>query len=453
MQLFRAELRAATGDGTHCTLCTLVTNADQAAMRSFLREHGSDARVLEPIYAAWGFCAWHTWSMAFMEDRERGGPLVMGLLADDLLRHLASVVEASTASPLPCPPYPGQRCRMCRTMKETERYWIDWIAEALVLEPGATDLSHQSQQPRVCWPHLARLTARVEQKERTRSRWWQRHLVRHRLSTGQEQKRSAALSQLLLSVPVLSDISVAADRERLVAWDVGTRSLSPAFVQGDTALAPMRVSEDPWPDGMTTCNACQAEIAAVDSAACALFSLVGDTALESMLLKHSICPGHRWLLADLASDRRSSHSTADNSKRTSGRAHDVVESMERTDMPVDSCWMCAICRAADVEALRAYRGQGISDMAPNVMLCLAHWRDAEVLHRDAGCEDERVRIRQGQSDCLGRVREHLTEYLRSFSVSTRDPDAPSPGPQACFDALTFLAGAPPCGQRRSLGGA
>lgn len=451
MQLFRAEVRAAIGDGTHCTLCRLVTNADQAAMRSFLREHGSDARVLEPIYAAWGFCAWHTWSMAFMEDRERGGPLVMGLLADDLLRHLASVAEASTASPLPYPPSPGQKCRMCHAMKETERYWIDWIAEALVLDPGAADLPHQSQQPRVCWPHLARLTARVEQKEKAKSRWWQRHLVRHSLSTRREQEHSAALSQLLLSIPVLSDLSATADRERLVAWDVGTRSLSPAFMQGDTALAPMRVGEDPWPDAMITCDACQAEIAAVESAACALFSLVGDTALESMLLKPSICPGHRWLLADLAPDRRSSISTADNSKRPSGRAHDVVESLERTDMPVDSCWMCAICRAADVDALRAYGRQGISDMAPNVVLCLAHWRDLERLHRDAGYEDERVRVRQSQTERLGRVREHLAQYLRSFSVSTRDPDAPSPGPQACFDALTFLAGMPPQGQRRSLG--
>ena len=168
MQLFQAELRAAIGQGDRCALCRLVADADRSHMRSFLREHGSDPMVLDPIYAAWGLCAWHTWALALMEDSERGGVLAMALLADDLLRHLASFVAASESAPLPIPPAPGPglstSCEMCRAMREEERYWVKHLIDRQTYP--ASDLA---ELPRFCEPHLQVLTQACE--TRTHMHW------------------------------------------------------------------------------------------------------------------------------------------------------------------------------------------------------------------------------------------------------------------------------------------
>ena len=253
MQLFHAELRSAIGQGDHCALCRLVADADRSHMLSFLREHGSDPMVLEPIYAAGGLCAWHAWTLALLEDGERGGVLAMALLADDLLRHLESTADASKSAPLPIPPGPGTRCEMCRAMFEEERYWVRHL-----IEPQTYSANDLAELPRFCKPHLQILVEAHEARTHISGRWG---MTLRRVLSRRTSKQARDATSLL---PLVED---AVDVSQAVARACGIRELTARFSHAGDALAPLDDDSSRTSDrDAIECVVCAAEVSAAYAA-------------------------------------------------------------------------------------------------------------------------------------------------------------------------------------------
>lgn len=424
MQLFQAELHAAIGQGDRCALCQLVAVADRNHMLSFLREHSSDPMVLEPIYTAWGFCAWHAWALALMEDAERGGVLAMALLADDLLRHLTSIATASESATLPVPPVPGldSACEMCRAMREEERYWIRHLST-----PETSLADALSIPPRFCEPHFRILTETSAIRTDSAGGW--RATLRRLLS-----QRAPQQTHDVVSLLPLADSTDAIDPA--VARVCGVRELSPRFSQADDALAPLDdVAHKPPDDDPVTCMVCTAEISAA-RAACQRLLTAREAVGAAAVAVSGLCHGHRWLLADMSASGENAAQVPDTTVRESTFA---VRSL---------CVICHACWDAASETLRAGAYSAATSDRDTGCLCLAHWSAAERILGGRGQERARLSVRHAQSRRVAAAREELRQYLDYFSVSTRDPAAPPPTTFAWRQALTLLFGIRPQGQCR-----
>lgn len=432
MQLFQAELRAAIGEGDRCALCMLMANADRSHMRSFLREHGSDSLVLEPIHAAWGFCSWHTWALALMEDGERGGVLAMALLADDLLRHLASIVEAAEGAsnkPLPTPPFPGPNstCAMCRAMREEERYWVKHLTDA-----RPSQVHGLPESPRFCAPHLLSLTDAQATRAYNTGRW---------SATLRSVFVRRAAQQAYVPIPLLPVEEDAGTVTAFVARACGVRELTARFSHAGDALAPLddTPSAASRPSGRNSviCAVCMAEISAARTLSERFLGEFGGS-LAALSATPGVCHGHRWLLADMAA-------SAENG--VCSRADRAEPSLAAQSI----CLVCHACWDAASESLRTLGSNAARTEDDHGCLCLNHWRAAERLLSGHGREADRLGLRHAQRRWLAATREDLRNYLDYFSVSTRDPNAPPPGTFAWHQAITFLVGMRPQGQCRSPG--
>lgn len=454
MQLFQAELRTAIGQGDRCTLCWLVADADRSHMRSFLREHGSDPLVLEPIYAAWGFCAWHTWALALMEDRERGGVLAMALLADDLMRHLASIAKTSESSegasstanrplPIPSSPGPDSTCEMCHAMREEERYWVKHLTDARTFSAG--DLA---ALPRFCAPHLRVLKEGAREASEMRAhiagRWRIWRMMLHRIfARGAPQQARQAHDAISLQ-PLEENAGTV---EQVVARACGVRELTTRLSYEGDALAPLDDTSSRPPDSdSVTCAVCAAEISAAHATCQQLLTEFGAIRIAQRAIA-GLCHGHRWLLADMAASGARAGENVDFTQAGQATPSSATVAAESI------CVVCHVCWDAASEMLRA-RACNAPTEKPEVgigSLCLAHWSAAERILSERGCEGEHLKVRQVQRRYLEKAREDLRRYLDYFSVSTRDPDAPPPGTFAWRQAVTLLVGMCPQGQCRACG--
>ena len=76
-----------------CTLCRLVKVHDQQIMHSFLWEDCTDPHVGRQISASWGFCPYHTWSLAILEHDRLGNGLGITMSYQALLKQLQRVLQ------------------------------------------------------------------------------------------------------------------------------------------------------------------------------------------------------------------------------------------------------------------------------------------------------------------------------------------------------------------------
>ena len=129
--IFDADLdRARRKPG--CALCRLVQEHDQQVMHSFLWEYCTDPHVGGEIGRCWGFCPYHTWSLAILEHERLGDGLGITIVYQALLkqfcRFLTSQPRAKSRNlsiTLPVGPEIGSTdCRFCRLAQQEESHFL-----------------------------------------------------------------------------------------------------------------------------------------------------------------------------------------------------------------------------------------------------------------------------------------------------------------------------------------
>jgi hypothetical protein len=113
------------------------------------------------------------------------------------------------------------------------------------------------------------------------------------------------------------------------------------------------------------------------------------------------------------------------------------------------CIMCDACASALEQCVQASIRSGTflsrADTLPESAehLCLRHWQAFDWAAKQQGRHDVAEQLYAAQCTWRQAVSQDLDTYLRSFSVSTRDPHASAPGPRAWQRALMLLVGLPP----------
>lgn len=163
--IFDSDLdRAQQKDG--CVLCRLIQEHDQQLMRSFLWEYCTDPHVGAIISRHWGFCTYHTWSLALLEHEQLGDGLGISMVYQGLLkqlqRFLASQQQAKKRNlsiTLPLGPEIGSKdCRFCHLAQQEE---VRFLSRMKTRFERATSTNEQQDwnalQTALCLPHLRRL--------------------------------------------------------------------------------------------------------------------------------------------------------------------------------------------------------------------------------------------------------------------------------------------------------
>ncbi len=132
--MFDADLdRARRKQG--CALCRLVQEHDQQAMHSFLWEYCTDPHIGMKISRSWGFCPYHTWSLAILEHERMGDGLGITIVYQAVLRQLRGFLSSghqakkqSMPPVLPCGPEVGStHCSFCQSaQREESSFSRDW---------------------------------------------------------------------------------------------------------------------------------------------------------------------------------------------------------------------------------------------------------------------------------------------------------------------------------------
>src|SRR5438552_10215144 len=129
--IFDADLdRARRKPG--CALCRLLQEHDQQVMHSFLWEYCTDPHIGMKISRSWGFCPFHTWSLAILEHERMGDGLGITIVYQALLRQLRRSLsfgpqarKQSVHHVLPNGPEVGStNCRFCQSAQREESLFL-----------------------------------------------------------------------------------------------------------------------------------------------------------------------------------------------------------------------------------------------------------------------------------------------------------------------------------------
>lgn len=138
-----------------CALCRLAQEHDQQLMHSFLWEYCTDPAVGAEVSARWGFCPYHSWSLAIWEREHMGDSLGMSMVYHPLLRQCQRVL-ATVSRHVPVGPEIGSvLCRFCAAAHREEtvvlqRLIIRWKRAVESQEQTRWDELHTE----LCAPHL-----------------------------------------------------------------------------------------------------------------------------------------------------------------------------------------------------------------------------------------------------------------------------------------------------------
>jgi len=162
--IFDADLdRARRQPG--CVLCRLVRVHDQQVMHSFLWEYCTDPHVGGQISKSWGFCPFHTWSLALLEHERLGDGLGISIVYQAVLKQLRSSLRERSAKGrdlhqmLPAGPEIGSpHCRFCQSALREEAQFLNRLTKRLQQGMSNSDESGPlSLQTELCLPHRRHL--------------------------------------------------------------------------------------------------------------------------------------------------------------------------------------------------------------------------------------------------------------------------------------------------------
>lgn len=159
-----------------CALCHLVQDHDQQVMRSLLWEYCTDPHMSERISRYWGFCPYHAWSLAALEQSWLGDCLGVSLVHQTLLRQVHASLQQqlkdrSWILTLPVGPDSGNaHCQFCQHTQQVESWFLARLTtRAQQVSTGATGENEPALQTALCFPHIRRLLQPLQENRLWRS--------------------------------------------------------------------------------------------------------------------------------------------------------------------------------------------------------------------------------------------------------------------------------------------
>jgi hypothetical protein len=460
-----------------CALCRLVQEHDQQAMHSFLWEYCTDPHVGMQISTSWGFCPYHSWSLAMMEHERMGDGLGISTVYQALLRQLHCLLSSDRQAKnqnlhllLPAGPEIGSaQCRFCQSAGREESLFLTRLTQRFQqsINSGA-EREWSSLQTELCLPHMKHFLEACSTGRAMRPPRWSLSGRGNRSapSEASEQSEIQRLAARLLEYAVQRAIERDTQREGAQQdWSQIARNL--AFLMGDREALPVHTTSttgrmavrqlllltgqrsqlhSPSSKGCRVCAA-----AASACIAMCLSAFEQDEAFPSIA---AFCQSHQWILAagivlyTDAADRYRSwlKQQLEQQQAALARAEGYRDLQSK-----QICMACARAAESEEESITSLieeLRQTTYDLTSpqEELLCLYHWKqthDACRYEPDALILQERLLHRQQQH--LTQLDEAVEAYLARFNATKRErgevPDVPGAA-WAWERLLAFFAGEP-----------
>ena len=457
--IFDADLdRARRKPG--CALCRLVREHDQQVMHSFLWEYCTDPHIGARISKSWGFCSYHTWSLATLEHERMGDGLGITIVYQALLRQLRGLLSSghqaqkqSIPPVLPSGPAVGStNCRFCQAAQREEYLFLSRLVkrfQQVISRDGERDWS--PLQTALCLPHMQQLLHTCA-KEGTvpASRRYTLGQSSRNVSLKVSWVRDMQTLAVSLSHATLQRLTELSHRTQVIQRDwsqvaqrlallVGDRAALSALIGTNTQrtvprqllLVTGQRSQLQSPSN-ETCPVCSAE-----AAACIERCLHTFDSRASLSTIESLCQSHHWILAAsiILSQRTESvdHYGFWLERQLEQQPAALTHAQEDSAFQ-DSCMACALAAEIGSEVICSIV-QGLrqdsadSTTAKGRLLCLYHWRQAhEACSSEPGALTLQKRLLHQQRQHLSELDRNVEAYLARFNAAKRErgevPDIP-----------------------------
>ncbi len=452
--MFDADLDRARGK-PGCVLCRLVQEHDQQVMHSFLWEYCTDPHVGAEIGRCWGFCPYHTWSLAIMEHERMGDGLGISIVYQALLRPLHRLLSSARQAKnqnlhivLPAGPEIGSaQCRFCQSAQREESHFLTRLVKRFQHVMSSDDeRDWPLLQTELCLPHATHLLAVCSEGSANRPSLW-RVLLRSGRSaslTVSQQRGvhalAALLSQFTAQRVIESDTSSKgvgngwSQITHYLAALVGNRETLPVLVtfkagqsmSRQLLLITGRRSQLENP-ASTACPVCVAAASACIAECFRVFE--SETPLPST---EAFCQSHHWILAAgiaLYTDNIDRYRSW-----LKQQLEQQVTALATSQEYRTNCLACSRAAEASKESIASIT-QGLRQTTDDsatlelALLCLPHWKQfhESCMHeRDATTLQKRLLHRQQQH--LAQLDLAVEAYLARFNAGKRErgevPDIP-----------------------------
>jgi len=442
--LFDADLdRARREPG--CVLCRLVREHDEQLMRSLLWEYCTDADVSSRVSTSWGYCPYHTWTLAVVEREHLGDELGITILYQALLKQLLRLLERGSPPSSLIPPLGpamgSANCRFCQLAQREEQLFLSRLTARF--EKLAEGGGEQQLRTELCFPHIRHL---LETYQAPSDHQTLLQVLSHRTSRvagRQLDKESAALATRLVqyTLPRLADAFDTMPEPRLdwshltrtLAFLVGQREALPlihkaANGQSIRILTPLLIItskrghfQRPTREACPVC-------AAISSAI--LTQCAGEISTGKMTSSSSaLCLNHHWLFAAAVLRRqdeaarqyeswlKEQYFLAQQQRTVSAYADSSSEQRCRACVYGERAALLAV--ASFIERLREINES--KEEQSGGLLCLFHWRHVQqqcAQEADASALQERLLAMQQRH--LMQLDSAVEAYLARFSASKRE---------------------------------
>ena len=474
--MFDADLDRARGK-PGCVLCRLVQEHDQQVMHSFLWEYCTDPHVGAEIGRCWGFCPYHTWSLAIMEHERMGDGLGISIVYQALLRPLHRLLSSARQAKdqnlhlvLPVGPEIGSaQCRFCQSAQREESHFLTRLAQRFQHSINSSDEREWSSlQTELCVPHTRRLLEACSTGKAVRPPRW--HMSgRGNRSAPPEVTETREMQTLVAHVSayaVQHAIELDAHREGAQGdWSQIARKL--AFLVGDREALPVHATSKAGRPAVRQlllftgqrsqlhspstkgCRVCMA--AAIACIAMCISAFERDESFPSVA---AFCQSHHWILAAGIAlytdniDRYRSWLKQQLEQQQATLAQAEGFRVSQGGQPCMACARVAESEEESIASLIAGLRQHTDDLgAPQEgLLCLFHWKqthDACSYEPDAFILQEHLLHRQQRH--LAQLDETVEAYLARFNAGKRErgevPDIPGAA-WAWERLLAFFVGEP-----------
>lgn len=457
-----------------CTLCRLVKEHDQQVMHSFLWEYCTDPHVGMQISASWGFCPYHTWSLAVLEHARLGDGLGITISYQVLLKQLQRFLQTEryekhriSHRELPAGPAIGSAaCRFCQLARREESLFLSRLSQRFQRGINrSNEKDPSSLQVELCLPHTTQLLEASSEGGADRPFSWSRLHRGHQntplAASHQQEVRGLAthLSEYTAMQHFTEPDATAHDWSQIahdLALQVGEREALPVHIPsqaGQAAPRQLLLLPGQWSQlhspTSERCPVCA--VAAFACIALCVRTFEQDKALPPIA---AFCQSHHWILAAaifLRSDNVGRYLSWLEQQRAEQKATLAHAHEYRASQLKRACMACVCVTeksdeqiAALIEGLR----QSTNGSTPpqEELLCLFHWKqtyDACRHESDALALQEQLLHRQQQR--LFQLDRAVEAYLARFNAARRERgDVPDiPGADWAWERLlAFFAGEP-----------
>lgn len=474
--MFDADLdRARRKPG--CALCHLVGEHDQQGMHSFLWEYCTDPHVGVQIGTSWGFCPYHSWSLAVMEHERMGDGLGISMVYQAVLkqlqRHLASAQHTRKQTfhvALPAGPTIGStQCRFCQSAKREEAQFLTRLVKRF--QDGITSPDERnwaSLQTELCLPHLKHLLEVCSEGATMFPRQRLRHGSRTLPPEVSLHEEVHTLATLLTQYTAQHFMELDAHaQDTRDTWSEIAEQL--AFLVGSPSAVPLHLGfnfQQVVSRQMLLLTGPRSQLCSPSSSACPVCTATASTCIATCMsvfeedapfpAAASFCQSHHWILAAsmVMHDRTDSRGRYQSWLKQQFEHQQVAVLRAHSNETLQYGQYCLAC-ASVAEASEQAVASFIQDVQQNTsgstplgetLLCLFHWQQAHkacMYKAETRVLQERLLHQQQQQ--LTQLDSTVEAYLARFNAAKRErgevPDIPEAA-WAWERLLAFFAGEP-----------